>query len=178
MRSKGMRLTAIAAALIAAFGSILVIAQRQRASPHETVEVMLNGKRVSISYGRPYAKGRKIMGALVPYDKVWRTGADEATKLTTETDLMIGNISVPPGSYSIFTLPSASGWKIIVNKVADQWGAFQYNAGEDVGRADMKVRTLGDPVEQFTIKLSGSGKSGTLTMAWETTEASIAIEAK
>ena len=178
MRVNRISIAVVTAISILALGAILVIAQ-QRASPHETVELMLNGKKVSISYGRPYMKGRKVVGGtLVPYDQVWRTGADEATKLTTETDLMIGNLSVPKGSYSLFTLPSQSGWKLIVNKTADQWGAFKYEAAQDLGRTDMKVKALSAPVEQFTIKLAGSGKAGTLTMQWEKTEASIAIAAK
>lgn len=177
MNSKRMRLVALSAVAIVAFGAVIVFAQRQRASPHETIELMLGGKKVSISYGRPYAKGRKIVGGIVPYGQVWRTGADEATKLTTETDLMIGSLAVPAGSYSLYSLPTEGGWKLIVNKTADQWGT-QYNAGQDLGRADMKVKALSAPVEQFTIKLEGSGKNGTLTMAWEKTEASISIAAK
>ena len=180
MRVNRISLAVVTAMSIFTLGAVLAIAQqRPRASPHETVELMLNGKKVSISYGRPYMKGRKVVGGtLVPYDQVWRTGADEATKLTTDTDLMIGNLSVPKGSYSLFTLPSPSGWKLIVNKTADQWGAFKYEAAQDLGRADMKVKALSAPVEQFTIKLAGSGKAGTLTMQWEQTEASIPITAK
>ena len=179
MRVNRISLAVVTAMSIFTLGAVLAIAQqRPRASPHETVELMLNGKKVSISYGRPYLKGRQAVGGtLVPYDKVWRTGADEATKLTTETDLMIGNLSVPAGSYSIYTLPSQSGWKLIVNKTADQWGTV-YEAAKDLGRADMKVKALSAPVEQFTIKLAGSGKAGTLTMQWEQTEASIPITAK
>jgi hypothetical protein len=178
MRVNRIGLAVTSAISILALGAIFAIAQ-QRVSPHETVELMLNGKKVSITYGRPYLKGRQAVGGkLVPYDQVWRTGADEATKLTTETDLMIGNLSVPKGSYSLFTLPSQSGWKLIVNKTADQWGAFKYEATQDLGRADMQVKSLSAPVEQFTIKLAGSGKAGTLTLQWEKTEASIPITAK
>src|SRR5262245_9147506 len=99
-------------------------AQMKRVSPHETAELTLNGKKVIVTYGRPSMKGRKIMGGLVPFGQVWRTGADEATVLKTDADLTIGNLTVPKGSYAIFTLPSESGWKLIVNKVSDQWGAF------------------------------------------------------
>ena len=121
-------------ALIGAVG-----AQGNRVSPHETTELTLNGKKISVTYGRPYMKGRKIIGGLVPFGQVWRTGADEATVLKTDADLMLGSLAIPKGSYAIFTLPSATGWKLIVNKVADQFGAFDYNEKQDLGRVDMKV---------------------------------------
>ncbi|MFN0119910.1 MAG: DUF2911 domain-containing protein [Blastocatellia bacterium] len=176
MKSFRVRFAAILILLVAA-AAIVALAQRQRASPHETVELTLNGKKISIVYGRPYAKGRQVMGGLVPYGQVWRTGADEATKLTTEVDLMLGDLHVPKGTYSLFTLPAADGWKLIVNKKADQWGAFSYNQAEDLGRAAMTVKALTAPVEQFTISLAGSGGKGTLKMEWEKASATIAIMA-
>ena len=157
-----------------------VIAARQnRASPHDTAELALNGKKISITYGRPYLKGRKAVGgSLVPYGQVWRTGADEATKLTTDADLMIGNLAVPKGSYALFTLPTESGWKLIVNKTADQWGAFKYDEKQDLGRVDMKVGKTGAPVEQFTISLTKAGSGGVLKLEWENTSASVDIKVK
>lgn len=166
---------AVMCALIVA----VVAMQRQRVSPHETVELTLNGKKVSVTYGRPSLKGRKAVGdSLVPYGKVWRTGADEATELTTEADLMIGGLHVPAGSYSLFTLPSESGWKLIVNKTAKQWGAFSYKEADDLGRVDMKVGKTASTVEQFTISLTGSGSSGTLKLEWENTSASVDLKLK
>ncbi len=149
--------------------------QQQRASPHETVESTIGGKKVTITYGRPYLKGRKAVGgSLVPYGQVWRTGADEATILTTEADLMIGSLSVPKGSYSLFTLPTEAGWKLIVNKTDKQWGAFSYKEADDLGRTDMKVGKTASPVEQFTISLKG----GVLKMEWENTAASVDVKVK
>lgn len=157
----------------------VVAAQRQRVSPHETVEMTLGGKKISVTYGRPYLKGRKAVGGtLVPYGQVWRTGADEATVLKTEVDLMIGNLSVPAGSYALFTLPSESGWKLIVNKTSDQWGAFSYKEADDLGRVDMNVTRTRKPVEQFTIALTGSGNAGVLRMEWENTSASVDLKTK
>lgn len=173
-RSRLIPFTAIA---VIALVSVFVYAQRQRASPHETVEMTLNGKKISITYGRPYMKGRKIFGELVPFGRVWRTGADEKTKLVTEADLMIGSLSVPKGSYSLWTVPAEDGWKLVVNKAADGWGT-QYDESQDFGRTDMKVKKLSAPVEQFTIKLTPAGKGGLLTMQWEQTEAAIDITAK
>jgi hypothetical protein len=143
--------------------------------------VFIGAQRFSgtTTYGRPYLKGRKAVGdSLVPFGQVWRTGADEATVLTTETDLMIGTLAVPAGSYSLFTLPSAEGWKLIVNKTAKQWGAFDYSQGADLGRVDMKVTKAAAFVEQFTISLPKAGKGGALKLEWENTSASVDVKAK
>src|SRR5262249_52794031 len=97
-------------------------AQQPRKSPHETVSPAVKGGTITITYGRPSIRGRKIMGGLVPYGEVWRTGADEATTLETGADLKIGSLDVPKGTYALFTLPAADGWQMIVNKTAKQWG--------------------------------------------------------
>jgi hypothetical protein len=152
--------------------------QMKRVSPHETAELALNGKKVTVTYGRPSMKGRKIMGGLVPFGQVWRTGADEATVLKTDADLTIGNLAVPKGSYAIFTLPSESGWKLIVNKVSDQWGAFNYDQKQDLGQVDMKVGKTSAPVEQFTITLAQADKGGAMKLEWENTSASIDFQVK
>ncbi|HBY59707.1 MAG TPA: hypothetical protein DEH78_07775 [Solibacterales bacterium] len=168
-RKAFLTLTLFALAAGAAFG------QRPRVSPHETVTAMVGGKKVTIEYGRPYLKGRKAVGGqLVPFGQVWRTGADEATKLTTEADLMIGTLAVPAGSYALFTLPEEKGWTLIVNKTAKQWGAFNYDAAVDLGRTAMKITALSAPVEQFTIEVTGSA----ITMRWENTEASVPVKLK
>jgi Protein of unknown function (DUF2911) len=163
-------------AIVAMIGA--VVAQGDRVSPHETTELTLKGKKISVTYGRPSMKGRKIAGALVPYGQVWRTGADEATVLNTEADLTIGNLAVPKGKYAIFTLPSETGWKLIINKVADQWGAFKYDEKQDLGRVDMKVGTTSAPVEKFTITLANSRSGGVIKLAWENTTASVAFQVK
>ena len=157
----------------------VAFAQEARKSPHETVSVTLNGKNISISYGRPYLRGRKAVGgSLVPYGEVWRTGADEATKLTTETDLMIGTLRVPKGSYALFTVPAKDRWLLVVNKTANQWGAFKYEVSQDLGRTELQLEQLSSPVEQFTIDLKKqSDKEATLTLSWENTKASTTIRA-
>ena len=162
---------------------VLIVAvmawQQQRVSPHETVEATIGGKKVTVTYGRPYLKGRKAVGgSLVPYGQVWRTGADEATILTTEADLMIGDLLVPKGSYSLFTLPSETGWKLIINKTDKQWGAFNYDAKQDLGRVDMKVSPIKTPVEQFTIELAKAGPGLRLRMQWENILASVEVKLK
>ncbi|MEO7653466.1 MAG: DUF2911 domain-containing protein [Bryobacteraceae bacterium] len=152
-------------------GAMPGVAAAQAKSPHETVSATIGGGKVTISYGRPSIRGREIMGGLVPYGQVWRTGADEATKLTTEVDLNIGGLRVPKGSYGVFTLPTKEGWQLIINKTADQWGAFKYDAAKDLGRVPMKVGKPAQPVEQFTIALTAD----TLKMSWENTVAQVEI---
>ena len=145
-------------------------AQQQRASPHETVSAEIGGAKVSITYGRPFMKGRAIFGGLVPWDRVWRTGADEATTLTTDKMLMFGNLHVGPGSATLWTLPSQTGpWKFVINKETGQWGTA-YNADNDLGRVDMKTETLTNPVEQFTIAIEPAGSGGQITLSWDKTK--------
>lgn len=143
--------------------------ERQRASPHETVSADVGGAKVSITYGRPYMKGRPVAGGLIPYTSVWRTGADEATTLTSDKMLMFGNLHVSAGSVTLWTQAAESGaWKFIVNKETGQWGTA-YKPENDLGRVNMVIEKLTTPVEQFTIAIEpGSGKSGRIVMTWDT----------
>ena len=150
------------------------------ASPAATAETTIDGKKVTINYSRPSMKGRTVMGGLVPYDKVWRTGANKATVFTTEVDLMFGKTVVPAGTYSLFTLPSASGWKLIINKFMPSWG-IPYKAEyekDELARIDMKVGKTATTVEMFTINLEGKGNKGKLTLEWENTSASVEFKKK
>ena len=169
-------IAAAIAAVLAVPGAALVAAQQKRASPHDTVKAVIDGGNVSITYGRPLAKGRKIFGGLVPYGQVWRTGADEATILETSKMLMLGPLHLNPGKYSLYSLIDEKTWKLVVNKQVGQWGT-EYQQGQDLGRVDMKVETLPAPVEQFTITLApgAGGKGGLLTMQWETKKATLAF---
>lgn len=165
---------------LGALGCLLAASvSAQRASPHETTTAMLAGKKITIVYGRPYVKGRDVWHTNVaPAGKVWRTGADEATKFTTEVDLMVGSIHVPAGTYALFTIPSGDtkDWTLILNKTAEQMGAFKYDEKQDLGRAAMKVKKLTAPVEQLTITVEpGKGSNGTLKIAWADSEASIPV---
>lgn len=145
-------------------------AQQERASPHETVSAEVAGAKVSITYGRPYMKGRQVAGGLIPYDRVWRTGADEATTLTTDKMLMFGNLHVSAGSVTLWTLASETEpWKFIINKETGQWGTA-YKAENDLGRIDMKVETLDTAVEQFTITIEPAGRGGQIVMTWDKTK--------
>jgi Protein of unknown function (DUF2911) len=155
----------------------LTRAQEARKSPHETTSIEICGHKITITYGRPYTNKRTIMGGLVPYNEVWRTGADEATTLRTDVDLDINGLKVPKGVYALFTVPKENSWTLIVDKTSKQWGAFKYNKATDLGRTEMTVSKADAPVEQFTISLTPEGSSGaTLKMAWEKTAASVPIK--
>jgi Protein of unknown function (DUF2911) len=148
----------------------------QRPSPPGTTECTVKGKKVTISYSRPSAKGRKIMGELVPYGKVWRTGANEATTLVTEGDIDIGGAKVPAGTYTLYTLPSEGTWKLIINKQTGQWGT-EYHQEQDLARVDMKKSDIVVPVEQFTISLDqDNNNSADLVMEWEKTRLTVPVK--
>jgi hypothetical protein len=154
----------LAFAFVAATGVLA-----QRASPHETVNATIDGAKISVTYGRPYMKGRKIAGGLVPYGQVWRTGADEATTLVTDKALMFGSTHVQPGTYTLYTLPGEKGWQLIVNKQTGQWGT-EYNQAQDLARIPMKVTKTAAPVEQFTIAIDDTPAGGELKLTWENSE--------
>jgi hypothetical protein len=142
-------------------------------SPPTNVAATIAGKKITIDYYAPSMHGRKIMGGLVPFGEVWCTGANWATKITSEGNLQMGALKMPAGSYSIWTLPNANEWTLIINK---QTGQFHkdYDSSTDFGRTKMNLKTLASPVETFRIELrSEGGNKGTLALVWETTEASI-----
>jgi len=146
-------------------------AQRQRASPHEKAEATIGAAKISIEYGRPFVKGRKIFGELVPFGKVWRTGADEATTIVTDHAIMFGPVHLSPGTYTLYTIPGEAEWTLIVNKQTGQWGT-QYDEKQDLGRVTAKSEKLPAPVEQLTLKLAPGGKGGTLVVEWADTRVS------
>jgi hypothetical protein len=142
-------------------------------SPPANVAATIAGKKITIDYYAPSMHGRKIMGELVPSGEVWCTGANWATKITTEAPLQLGTLKLPAGSYSIWTLPGAKEWLLIINKRTGQFHR-DYDSSTDFGRARMDLKTLSAPVETFRIELrSDGGNKGTLALDWETTEASI-----
>lgn len=140
-------------------------------SPHETVEYKVGTATVTITYGRPYLKGRSLE-TLAPTGKVYRTGADEATTIKTDKALQIGTLAVPAGTYTLYTLPG-SPWQLIVNKQTGQWGT-DYTQAQDLGRVPMTAGTLASPAEQLTVGVVGSN----LEVHWGTMKQSVAISAK
>jgi hypothetical protein len=149
--------------------------QQQPASPRDTAEATVQGQRFLVDYGRPYMRGRTIMGGLVPYGQVWRTGANAATTLVAPRDVRIGTTNVPAGTYTLYTLPGASEWQLIVNRQTGQWGT-EYDASQDLARIPMRVERTPAPVEQFEIKLQPRGAAVDLVMEWENTRASVPME--
>jgi hypothetical protein len=146
-------------------------------SPTDTVRATLGRAAITVVYGRPSRRGRTILGGVVPYDEVWRTGANAATVLTTSADLNVGGVTVPRGSYSLWTLPARGGWKLIINRETGQWGT-EYKPARDLARVDMAAAHAAEPVEQFTISVvPGAGRSpvGRLRLAWDDFEASVPV---
>jgi hypothetical protein len=164
--------------------------QAARVSPHETVSAKVDGNRVTLVYGRPYTtkpgttEARKIWGGLVPYEKVWRTGADEATLLLTEQPIVLGgSLTLEPDAYTLFTYPTSDGSaKLVVNKKVGQWGIpydEKKEAANELGRVDMKKETLDEPVNQFTMALERNPSGGgVISMMWEKTKYSVPFAVK
>jgi hypothetical protein len=148
-------------------------AQQPIVVPRDSVDVVVSGKRISISYGRPSIHGRNIMGDYVPYNRVWRTGAGKATVLTTDADLELGGMEIPKGAYSLYTFPTEQQWKLIVNKQTGQWGTI-YNSQQDLARVALEKRTIQNTVERLSFALERTGNgSGLLKIEWEHTSLSI-----
>jgi hypothetical protein len=163
---------------LAALAALLVPpgASAQRyTSPPVTTSAVIDGNHISIDYYAPSMHGRKVMGNLVPYDEVWCTGANWATKITTEANLDINGLKVPKGSYSIWTLPNEKQWMLIINKQTGQFH-LNYDQSQDFARVKMNLKTPPSPVETFKIDLQSSGGSkGTLSLLWENTDAWVPI---
>jgi hypothetical protein len=165
--------------LLMGFVSMLAAAQQDKskpASPPGTVECQFDGKTVHINYSRPSMKGRKIYGGLVPYDKEWRTGANEATTFVTNTNVDVGGTKVPAGNYTLFTVPSQKQWTLIISKKTGEWGIPYPGKEQDLARIPMRSEELSTPVEQFTISFERtSPEACTLRLDWEATRAEVNV---
>ena len=154
--------------LIALAAFIVAPAYSQtRKSPHDTVSV----ENITVTYGRPYKKERKIFGALEPYGKVWRTGADQATQITFAKDVTFGGQPVKAGTYTLFTIPNPDEWTIILNSQLGQWGHFSYDKHKDKDVLQVKVPSikLDSVVEQHTIRFDKSN----LIIEWDDTRVAV-----
>lgn len=173
-----LSLQCASAGIIATAIVACALAQESMPSPPGTADVTLKGKQISITYHRPFIRGRKIMGGLVPYGEVWRTGANEATTLKTAADLNIGGANVPVGTYTLYSLPSEGVWKLIINRQTGQWGT-EYNENQDLARVNMQKEKLSSPVEEFTISWKKrSDTSADLILEWETTRLTVPVQAR
>jgi hypothetical protein len=152
---------------------------KSRPSPPASATCDLGGsKTIKTDYSSPRMRGRKIYGDLVPFGEVWRAGANEATTFVISADVVVGGKTVPAGSYTIFTVPAADKWTLIINKKTGEWGIPYKYESDELARVDMKVSRLPSPVEDFTITYDKSANVCTLRMDWETNRASVDITAK
>jgi hypothetical protein len=142
-------------------------------SPRDTVRAAVAGAAVWIDYGRPAKRGRVLFGSTIaPWGEVWRTGANAATQFRTDRALEMGGVVVQPGTYTLWTIPSPTGWKLLINGETGQWGT-DHHAARDLFQLDMRATVLAQPVERFTIAVTSEGQGGVLRLQWDTTEASI-----
>lgn len=148
-------------------------------SPHETTSTVIDGNRVSITYGRPFAKGRKIWGGLVPWGEAWRMGADEATTLIAQRPIFIGDTTIPAGAYTLYMVPDENGTsKLAFSSKIGAWGV-PVDTSHDLTRVDLKKSALDAPIEQFTMAVEKNpAGGGTIVMKWESTEYSVAFTVK
>jgi DUF2911 family protein len=154
-------------------------AQQKIASPPASAACDLGGgKTIKTDYSSPRLNGRKMIGGINPYGEVWRTGANAATTFVTSADIVVGGKTVPAGSYTIFTVPNADKWTLIINKKTGEWGIPYKYESDELARIDMKVSKLPSPVENFTIAYDKAGNGCTLRLDWDTTRASVDIAAK
>lgn len=164
-------------ALLAA--PILASAQKlPQPSPSAKVEQVIGLTTFKVEYSRPSARGRAIFGELVPYGKVWRTGANKCTTIEFDTPVSFDGQFVKPGKYSLFTIPEQEAWVVILNSNTELWGAGDRKEEEDVLKVKAKVRPAPDMVETFTIGFSlGKRDSGSLDLMWEKYWVQVPIEA-
>lgn len=174
-----MRNTIILAAVLALTTTAFAADEAKKPlSPAATAKATIAGKAISIDYSAPSKRNRVIFGELVPYGKVWRTGANAATTLHTAAALTIGDLKVPAGTYTLYTIPTEKDWTLIVNKQTGQWGT-EYDQKQDLGRMKLKVAPVKNSVETFAIAITpAKGNDGVLTFTWDNVEASTRFTVK
>jgi hypothetical protein len=151
---------------------------RKRVSPHETVSEVIDGNKVSVTYGRPYSKNprgtdiRKIWGSLVPYGKAWRLGADEATTIVLQKGIKIGDAAVPAGTYTLYLIPEENGGKLAFSKTVGRWG-IPVDQKNDLVRVDVKKEALSPALNQLAIAVEKADNGGVLKIKWEDSQYSV-----
>lgn len=146
-------------------------------SPRSTSRMNIGGANVWLDYSRPGKRGRPVWGALVPYGQVWRMGANDAAHLAADRTLELGNLTLTPGTYTLFLEPTAAGWTLIVNKQSNISG-LERDPAHDVGRIAMTMENLSEPVEWFTIAISERDGAATFSVAWDKTRGSVPLRVK
>jgi len=168
---------AFAAALLFTANESFAQLKLPAASSAQTITQGLGIENVTLNYSRPSMNGRKIFGELVPYNEVWRTGANTNTTLTFEGDVTLNGHTLPAGTYALFTIPNKTEWTVIISKNTKQWGAYTYNQSEDAVRFNVKPQSLSNPVETFTLSFDNvTPTDAVLTLAWEKTAVKIDLK--
>lgn len=159
--------------LFATLFSYVGLAQKEaRPSPADSVSGKIGDANIKINYSSPSVKGRKIWGELVPYNKVWRAGANEATTFQTDKEIKVEGKPLPAGKYAFFAIPGEKEWTIIFNKVANQWGAFNYDASKDVITAIVHPRNSNSMQERLSYGITQQG----IVLKWENLEVPVSIK--
>ena len=172
--------TIVITAAAVMMGALPALAQERHVSPHETLSSVIDGNRVTITYGRPFAvkpgttEARKIWGGLVPYDKPWRMGADEATTLITQKPIVLGGTAIPAGVYTLYMVPSEAGVsKLAISTGLGGWG-IPVDTKHDLAQVDLTKTALDKPVDQFTMGIDKSpAGGGVLKLSWESAQFSV-----
>jgi hypothetical protein len=179
-----MRINFVAVCTLMALAAVFAAPSRAQvggnvASPPAKADCKFpDGKTIHVDYSSPRMRGRKIFGDLVPYGEPWRAGANEATTFVIDADLNVGGKTVPAGSYTLFALPKADAWTLIISKQTGEWGIPYPGESYDFARVPMKLSKLDSPMENFMIALDQDGGACTLRLAWESTQASVRITEK
>jgi len=162
------------AALVVAFliTTVGISQEKKVASPAETVKGKIGGADVTIMYGSPSVKGRTIWGELVPFDAIWRAGANDATMFITDKPLTVEGQKLPAGKYSLFVIPNQKESTIIFNRVAKQWGAYEYNQKEDQIRVKVKPQIVETSTEKLVYKINANN----VTLSWDKWNLPISIK--
>lgn len=146
-------------------------------SPRQVVDQQFSISKIVIDYGRPAMKGRTVFGDLVPFGQVWRAGANEASKITFGQDVLFGGQKVKKGTYALYIVPQEKEWKVILNKGVNNWGAYTYEAKDDVASTTVPVMATTGKTERFTINFVDiSDEKINMVMEWDNTKAVVPVE--
>jgi hypothetical protein len=175
---KGETMQKRIALLVFAILTLTLFASAQASPPASATCDLGGGRTIKTDYSSPRLKGRKMVGGQDPYGQVWRNGANAATTFVTSSDIVVGGKNVPAGSYTLFVLPTADKWTLIINKKTGEWGIPYKYESDELARIDMKMSKLPSPVENFTIAYDKTSTGCTLREEWDTTRATVDISAK
>ncbi|QNS42100.1 DUF2911 domain-containing protein [Chryseobacterium manosquense] len=170
---KKLLITALLAISVSAYSQFTLPA----ASPRQKVEQQFSMSKITVDYGRPGVKGRKIFGDLVPFGKVWRAGANSSTKITFEQSVNFGGKTVSAGTYGLFVIPTEKEWKVILNKDSQQWGAYTFDEKLNVVDVTVPVQKLAEKQEWFVIELNPVDENAVnLVMKWDFTKVELPLK--